>query len=81
MEPIIGEIKLFSGNYAPMGFLLCNGQAVSVQRYPVLFSLIGYEYGGSGSVFNLPTIPSLPVAGGPALNYIIGVTGDYPRRP
>lgn len=51
----VGEIRMFAGNYAPEGWALCNGAALSVNNYPALFSLISTTYGGNGvSTFNLP---------------------------
>jgi microcystin-dependent protein len=54
MDPYIGEIRLFAGNYAPKGWLLCRGQELVIQNYRELFSVIGTTYGGDGKqYFNL----------------------------
>src|SRR6185437_7550220 len=54
-DQMIGEIRMFSGNYAPDGFLFCNGSSVPISTYITLFSLIGTTYGGDGITnFNLP---------------------------
>jgi len=45
---LIGEIKLFAGNFAPNGWALCQGQLLSIATYEVLFNLIGTTYGGDG---------------------------------
>ncbi|HCR48577.1 MAG TPA: phage tail protein [Bacteroidetes bacterium] len=55
IEQIIGEIRLFCGNYAPQDWALCNGQLLQVSQYAALFSLIGTSYGGDGrTTFALP---------------------------
>ena len=57
MEPMIGEIKMFAGNFAPRGWLLCDGQLLSIQAYSALFSLLGTTYGGDGrNTFGLPDL-------------------------
>jgi Microcystin-dependent protein len=57
MDPYVGEIRLFAGNYAPRGWALCNGQLMSIQQNTALFSLLGVVYGGDGKVtFALPNL-------------------------
>ncbi len=58
MDPFIGEIRLFAGNYAPQDWLFCNGQEVSVQQYQALYALLGNQFGGKpgGTTFNLPDL-------------------------
>jgi|GEM_PF-1256151 len=53
-SPFLGEIKMFVGTYAPSGYALCLGQQMAVAQNEKLFSVLGYTYGGSGSVFALP---------------------------
>lgn len=56
-EAYVGEIRLFAFNYAPEGWLLCQGQELSVNQYQVLFALIGNFYGGDGkTTFKLPDL-------------------------
>ncbi|MCI1780212.1 MAG: tail fiber protein [Bacteroidales bacterium] len=57
MDGLIGEIRVFSGNYAPENWLICDGTQlpISTQDYQALFSLIGTSYGGDGvTYFALP---------------------------
>lgn len=55
MDPYIGEIRIFAGNYAPRGWALCNGQTLPISQNTALFSLLGVTYGGDGrSNFGLP---------------------------
>ncbi|HEY1189378.1 MAG TPA: tail fiber protein [Gemmata sp.] len=56
-DPYIGEIRLFGGNFAPVGWAFCNGQLLPISQYDVLFALIGTTYGGDGqSTFGLPNL-------------------------
>lgn len=48
MEEMIGVIKLFAGNFAPRGFLYCNGALLSIAQNQALFSILGTTYGGDG---------------------------------
>jgi microcystin-dependent protein len=55
MDPILGSIMIFGGNFAPKGWFLCNGQILSISQYSALFSLLGTTYGGNGTTtFALP---------------------------
>ncbi len=56
-EPFIGEIRMFAGSFAPLGWALCNGQLLSIAENDVLFNLIGTTYGGDGQeTFALPDL-------------------------
>ncbi|MBI5930064.1 MAG: phage tail protein [Chloroflexi bacterium] len=56
-DPFIGEIKMFGGNFAPLGWALCDGQVIAISQNDTLFSLIGTTYGGDGQeTFNLPDL-------------------------
>ena len=56
-EPIIGEIRMFAGNYAPQGWAFCQGQLLSISQNTALFSILGTTYGGDGRVtFALPNL-------------------------
>jgi len=53
-EPFVGEIMFFGGNFAPIGWALCDGQLLSTQN-DALFSLLGTIYGGDGrTTFAVP---------------------------
>lgn len=57
MESYIGDIRLFAGNFAPRGWMFCNGAVLSISQYDTLFALIGTTYGGDGqSTFALPDL-------------------------
>ena len=57
MDPFVGEVRMFAGNFAPAGWLFCNGQLLNISQYDVLFSLLGTTYGGDGNTtFALPDL-------------------------
>jgi microcystin-dependent protein len=56
-QPYVGEIRMFAGNFAPAGWLFCEGQLLPISEYETLFNLIGTTYGGDGqSTFALPDL-------------------------
>lgn len=57
MEPFIGEIIMFGGNFAPRGWALCDGQLLPISQNSALFSILGTTYGGDGrTTFALPDL-------------------------
>jgi microcystin-dependent protein len=59
MDPFIGEIRMFGGTFAPLGWADCNGQLMSIAQNNALFALIGTTYGGDGqTTFALPDLRS-----------------------
>src|SRR3954469_8951604 len=62
-QPYVGEIRIFAGNFAPAGWMFCEGQQLPISEYETLFNLIGTTYGGDGqSTFALPDLRGpLPV--------------------
>lgn len=71
MDPYIGEIRMFAGNFAPRGWALCNGQLLAISQNTALFSLLGTYYGGDGrTTFALPNLQGAAPVGqgqGPGL--------------
>jgi microcystin-dependent protein len=58
-QPYVGELRMFAGNFAPAGWMFCNGQLLPISENETLFQLIGTTYGGDGqSTFALPNIQS-----------------------
>ena len=54
-EPFLGEVRIFSFNFAPQGWALCNGQLLPIAQNQALFSLFGTTFGGDGRTnFALP---------------------------
>ena len=74
-SPFIGEIRMFAGNFAPVGWAFCNGAVIPISQNDALFNLIGTTYGGDGqSTFALPNLQSsVPVHVGPG--FALGQTG------
>ena len=62
-QPYIGEIRMFGGNFAPVGWMFCEGQLLPISENDALFNLIGTTYGGDGqTTFALPDLRGrLPV--------------------
>lgn len=57
MEPILGEIRIFAGNFAPRGWAFCYGQLMAISSNTALFSILGTYYGGDGiRTFGLPDL-------------------------
>jgi len=55
--PYVGEIRMFGGNFAPSGWMFCEGQLLPISENEALFQLIGTTYGGDGqSTFQLPDL-------------------------
>lgn len=66
MDELIGVVKLFAGNFAPVGWHFCDGSLLPIQQYAALYSLIGNYYGGDGRTnFALPDLRGrVPVGAG-----------------
>src|SRR5437016_6220815 len=74
-SPFIGEIRMFAGNFAPVGWAFCNGALMAIDQNDALFNLIGTTYGGDGqTTFALPNLQSrVPIHVGP--NFALGQSG------
>ena len=56
-QPYVGEIRMFAGNFAPAGWMFCEGQLLPISENETLFNLIGTTYGGDGQeTFALPDL-------------------------
>jgi microcystin-dependent protein len=82
-NPFLGEIRIMSFNFAPKGWVMCNGQLLPINQNQALFSLLGTTYGGNGqTTFALPNLQGrVPLHFGQApglSNYVIGqAAGEY----
>jgi microcystin-dependent protein len=79
-EPFLGQITLYGFNFAPYGWVPCNGQLLPVSQYGGLFSLLGTAFGGNGTTtFGLPNLQgTVPVGQGTSsigTTYTVGETG------
>lgn len=78
-ELLVGEIIMVPYTFAPLGTVYCDGKEYLVQQYQILFSLIGYTFGGNGSTtFCVPDLKGLEPA--PGIYYAIATNGYYPDR-
>ncbi len=80
MDPFIGEIVMFGGNFAPRGWALCEGQLLPISQNSALFSILGTTYGGDGrTTFALPDLRGrapIQQGNGPGLpDYRLGQKG------
>lgn len=56
-EGFIGEVRIFSGTFAPRNWLYCHGQILAISQFDTLYSIIGTQYGGDGrATFALPDL-------------------------
>jgi microcystin-dependent protein len=56
-DPYLGEVRMFGGNFAPVGWLFCSGQLLSSSEYDALYTVLGTTYGGDGqNTFGLPDL-------------------------
>ncbi len=74
-QPYVGEIRMFAGNFAPAGWMFCEGQLMPISENETLFQLIGTTYGGDGqSTFALPDLRGrIPIHNGNG--FILAETG------
>lgn len=74
-QPYVGEIRIFAGNFAPAGWMFCEGQLLPISENETLFQLLGTTYGGDGeSTFALPDLRGrLPIHQGNG--FILAETG------
>jgi microcystin-dependent protein len=78
-EFYIGQVVLFAGNFAPVGWVLCDGTLLQISQYDALYSILGTTYGGDGqSTFGVPDLRgAVPVSAGQGRsrsNYVLGQT-------
>ena len=74
-QPYVGEIRIFAGNFAPAGWMFCDGALLPISENETLFQLIGTTYGGDGqTTFALPDLRGrLPIHQGNS--FILAETG------
>jgi microcystin-dependent protein len=79
-NPFIGEIRMFAGNFAPAGWVFCDGQLMPISENDALFTLIGTTFGGDGQeTFGIPDLRGrVPIHAGTAKSgstYVLGEAG------
>ena len=80
MDPLLGQIILFAGSFAPRNWAFCHGQLFPISEYSALFSIIGTDYGGDGrTTFRLPDLRGRTAIGqgesSPGSIYPLGAMG------
>lgn len=57
MEGTIGEIRLFTGNFAPQNWAFCDGSLMNIAYHEAIYTILGTTYGGDGyTTFALPDL-------------------------
>lgn len=84
MDELIGVIKIFAGNFAPKGYMFCDGSILQIQQNPALYSILGTTYGGDGNTtFALPDLRGrFPIGAGQGegrSTYVQGATGGVEK--
>jgi microcystin-dependent protein len=82
-EPFLGQIQLYGFNFPPKGWAFCTGQIMAIQQNAALFSLLGTNFGGNGTInFGLPNLQTNVAVGmgtsATGTDYIIGEQGGAP---
>lgn len=79
MESFVGQIALFPYSFTPRRWVRCEGQQLLISQYPLLFAVLGTQFGGDGiTTFALPDMRGKePV---PDTHYDIALQGDFPTR-
>ncbi len=82
-DQFLGEIRIFAGNFAPLGWAFCNGQLIPISQNTALFSLLGTQYGGNGtSNFALPNLQgAAPLSAGQGPGLTLRVEGETGGAP
>jgi microcystin-dependent protein len=76
--PLLGQVASFAYQFAPAGWLPCDGRLLSIMQNQPLFSLLGTTYGGNGET-NF-ALPHLKPVGSQGPGYFIAIQGAYPLR-
>mgnify|MGYP001221505416 CR=1 FL=1 len=76
-DPFIGEIRVFSFNFAPVGWAMCQGQILLIKQNQALYGILGNKFGGNGTTtFALPNLQGLTPIHPDELNFkLIGQIG------
>jgi microcystin-dependent protein len=79
MGTYVGETRLFAFDFAPQGWMPCDGSVIPISENEQLFQLIGTTYGGDGeNSFGLPKATG-PCSGDAAINVCISLYGEWPQ--
>ena len=73
----LGEVIRFAGNFAPTGFMLCDGRSLLIAGNEELFGVIGRAYGGDATHFQLPDLRGRNAVGADAADPVGTQTGTH----
>lgn len=74
--PFIGEIRQFTGDFAPRGWALCDGQLLEQKKHNVLYALLGKRFGGDDTRFAVPDLSGrIPLHSGGSAAYPLASRG------
>jgi microcystin-dependent protein len=80
-QPFVGEVRAVGFNFAPQGWVFCNGALLQIAQYDALFALIGTYYGGDGvTTFAVPDLRGrTPIhqGSGAGGTYVIGQIAGF----
>ncbi len=79
-QPYVGEIRMFAGNFAPAGWMFCEGQLLPICENETLFNLIGTTYGGDGQIDLRASRFARPAAAAPGQRSHAGRSRVAPRQ-
>lgn len=75
--PYVGEINQYAFDFAPSGFMPCDGRLLLISENDALFALIGTTFGGDGEVyFALPDLRGRTPIGSGNGHFIGEMGGD-----
>ena len=72
-DPYIGQIIWVAFNFAPKGWLKCDGTILAIESNQTLYSILGTTYGGDGRTdFALPDLRGRVAAGASSSGHPLG---------
>jgi microcystin-dependent protein len=76
INQLLGEIRLIAYDDIPSGWLRCEGQSLDINKYPLLYMMMGTKFGQDGNYrFSLPDLRGKAP---PGLIYCIATKGSLP---
>jgi microcystin-dependent protein len=77
-QAYLGQVEAFAFNFAPPGWLPCDGRTLQIAQNQALFALLAFTYGGDGRMtFGIPRMAPIGINGP---HYFISTGGTFPPR-
>jgi len=73
MPPMLGQVKLFPYDFAPAGWIFCDGQEIPIDGNDDLFRMVQFTFGGGGDTFRMPDLKPMTPRN---CHYCIASKGD-----